>query len=85
MTTSDYVEPLRRYVADHHLDGRADLTVETPLLEWGVIDSFALPELLQYIEDRFGTEVPIDEITPENFRTLDDIAALLARLRPRDG
>jgi acyl carrier protein len=85
MIAADFVEPLREYVARHHLDGRADLTPDAPLLEWGVIDSFALPDLVQFIEDRFAIQVPLAEITPESFATLTDIGALLARLQPERG
>jgi acyl carrier protein len=80
MSAVDYVEPLRAYVAETHLDGRADLTADTPLLEWGVIDSLALPDLLEHIEGRFGIEVPPAEVTPDNFATLTALGALLERL-----
>jgi clorobiocin biosynthesis protein CloN5 len=81
MSAADYIEPLRRYIADRHLDGRADLEPDTPLLEWGVIDSFALADLLPFIDQQFGVEVPPDAITPDNFRDLESLASLVERLR----
>ena len=82
MSTADqYIDPIRQYIVDHHLDGQSDLRPTTPLLEWGVIDSFALTEVLAFIEDEFEVEVPAEEITTENLRDLESIAALVSRLR----
>jgi acyl carrier protein len=50
------------------------------LLEWGVIDSFALTDVLAFVEEEFELPVPAAELTPENLRDLDAIGALLARL-----
>jgi acyl carrier protein len=81
VTTAEYIEPLRGYISANHLEGRAELTEETPLLEWGVIDSFALADVLAFIEHRFGVTIPTREITPDNFRDLGQLALLLIRLR----
>jgi acyl carrier protein len=78
--TTDFVEPLRLYLVEHHLDGRADLHADTPLLEWGVIDSLTLVDFLAYIDERFGIEVPAAEVTPANFETIEHVASLLSRL-----
>ncbi len=74
------MEPLRTFIEQQHLDGRAVLTDDTPLLEWGVLDSLALADLTAFIEERFALSVPIEAITPSNFRTLWAIAAMLAEL-----
>jgi acyl carrier protein len=83
MTIDQFIEPIREYIVRHHLDGQADLDRHTPLLEWGVIDSFALTDVLAYIEDEFELVVPAEEITPENLRDLEAIGALLSRLGRR--
>jgi acyl carrier protein len=80
LTADKYIEPIRDYIVSHHLDGQSDLETKTPLLEWGVIDSFALTDVLAFIEDEFDVAVPPEEITPENLRDLESIAALLSRL-----
>lgn len=81
MLTSDrFIEPIREYIVVEHLNGQDDLGRDTPLLEWGVIDSFALTDVLAFIEDEFELAVPAAEITPENLRDLGTIAALLSRL-----
>lgn len=80
MTADQFIEPIREYIIHHHLDGQPDLDRHTPLLEWGVIDSFALTDVLAFVEEEFELPVPAADLTPENLRDLDAIGALLARL-----
>lgn len=75
-----FMAPLRSYIEERHLDGRATLPDDAPLLDWGILDSLALADLMAFIEERFALSVPIDAITPSNFRTLQTIAALLVAL-----
>lgn len=80
MTVDDYIEPVRDYIVCNHLDGQPGLDRRTPLLEWGVIDSFALTDVLAFVEEEFELVVPPSEMTPENLRDLETIGALLARI-----
>jgi peptidyl carrier protein len=75
-----FIEPLRKYIEERHLDGRAKLPDDAPLLDWGVLDSLALADLMAYIEEHFGLSVPLEAITPDNFRTLRTIAEMLQSL-----
>lgn len=79
-TLERFTGPLRAFVEERHLDGRASLDDDTPLLEWGILDSLALADLLAFIERRFALRVPIDAVTAGNFGSLGAIAALLAAL-----
>ncbi|MEV4636646.1 acyl carrier protein [Actinoplanes sp. NPDC049548] len=58
-----------------------DLTVDTPLLEWGVLDSLKTARLVTYIRQEFGVRVPPREMTGGNFRSLASIAALVESLQ----
>ena len=80
MSVDDYIEPIRDYIVCNHLDGEPGLDRRTPLLEWGVIDSFALTDVLAFVEEEFELVVPPSEMTPENLRDLETIGTLLARL-----
>jgi acyl carrier protein len=82
LTTAAYIEPIREYIVLNHLDERSELDPKTPLMEWGVIDSLALTDVLAFIEDEFEVAIPPEEITPENLQDLEAIATLVARLRP---
>lgn len=79
-TLESFVDPLRAFIEERHLDGRATVRDDTPLLDWGVLDSLALADLIAFVEERFGLRVPLDAITPDNFRSLRTIATLLAAL-----
>ena len=48
------------------------------LLETGILDSLALIELIHALELEFGTELPLEELDVERFRTLDTITQLVA-------
>ena len=85
MNSATATEALRRYIEEFHLESTDEIDVDAPLLEWGVIDSFAIADLLTFIEERFGFSVPVEEITPENLRSVRSIADLLSRLDSSSG
>jgi acyl carrier protein len=53
----------------------------TDLLETGILDSLTLIELLVWVEERFGTKIPLEHLELDNFRTLRQIEQLLYRAR----
>lgn len=76
MTTQ---EILTRYVADELLassNGLA-LTADDNLLTSGLIDSLGIMRLITYIEEQFGVEVLPEDVTIDNFRTINVIAGYL--------
>jgi acyl carrier protein len=56
---------------------------EVDLFEDGYVDSVGLTELLAFIEDEFGIEVPDDELASDEFTTIDGMAGILDRLADR--
>lgn len=46
----------------------------------GVLDSFGIIAVIAALEDELGVLVPDEELVPDNFWTLDAIAALVDRL-----
>jgi acyl carrier protein len=51
------------------------------LLEAGVIDSMGVLELVSFIEKQYRIAVAEDEMMPENFDSVDAIAAFIDRRR----
>ena len=51
------------------------------LLESGVIDSMAVLEIVGHIEQQYGVTVSDDDMMPENFDTIEAIAAFIASRR----
>ena len=52
----------------------ADLDPEDSLLDSGILDSFGIMTLLSFIEEKFGVDMPAEDIEPENFETVTAIA-----------
>jgi acyl carrier protein len=49
-------------------------SVETDLVETGLLDSLKLVELMTSLEDEFGITISFDEIEIDNFRSVASIA-----------
>jgi acyl carrier protein len=47
------------------------------LLEEGVLDSLGILELVDYLQSEFGVEAEDDDLIPENFASIDAIAAFV--------
>ncbi|MCI3934231.1 acyl carrier protein [Streptomyces sp. AN091965] len=70
------------YIADVWLDGDTEgLDAQLPLAELNIIDSAGIFDLVHHLQTDFRITVPLREISPANFRTVDTIAALVDRLR----
>ena len=57
--------------SDHRPDDNENL------FESGVLDSFGVVEFLSFIQEELGVEVPIEDITEENFSTVNQICRLI--------
>lgn len=75
------LDALRDYVGRELLEGNdADLDPTTRLIELGIIDSLAAVSLIAFVQERFGVEVPLEELTEDNLQTLTSITAMIERL-----
>jgi acyl carrier protein len=54
---------------------------EQSLLEAGILDSLGVLALVSFIEERYGIAVLEDELLPENFDSIEAIAAFVGRRR----
>jgi 2-hydroxymuconate-semialdehyde hydrolase len=81
VTREEMLNELKQFVVSELLDGRdSGLDEHTPLLEWGVIDSLSVAELVSFTSERFRVDVPQHEVSPENLKDLDAYVAMLMRL-----
>jgi acyl carrier protein len=61
-----------------------DLDGSHHLLEDGIIDSLGLMVLVQFLTEHYSLEFQTDEIVPENFKSIEAMAALVNdKLTPR--
>ena len=75
------LDTLRGYINERILqDPTVMIEPDTPLLEWGILNSVSTVELIGFIRERFQVDVPPEEIAGINFRDLRSITRLLAQL-----
>ena len=74
-------EQIREYVVDNFLfseDGY-HLPIDASFLEEGIVDSTGVLELVMFVEETFGVTVADEEIVPENFDSVSQLAAYIRR------
>jgi acyl carrier protein len=73
-------ERLARYITSDLLN-QGDLTVadDEDLLGSGLLDSLSVMSLVHFIEQELSIDVPAEDVTIENFVSLDAIEAYLRR------
>lgn len=82
MTDQEIMQEVRAYIATTFLDGDdKGLDEKTPLLQTGIVDSMGMMDLLSWIRDRFGLDLPEEEVRPENLENLPVIVAMVKRFR----
>ncbi|CAG1010335.1 D-alanine--poly(phosphoribitol) ligase subunit 2 [Anaerolineae bacterium] len=59
----------------------ADVAAGTPLIEQGIIDSMGVMELITFIEQAFGVEFDMDDMTAEKLGTVTAISRLIISKR----
>jgi acyl carrier protein len=71
---------LRAYIVEKLLEGDDNgLDAETPLLEWGLLNSMEMLKLVAFIEEQFRVVLPPRDLMPEHFRTLGSATRLVNR------
>jgi len=76
---SQLAEQVRSFVIANFLLGQAgQLRDEDSFLEQGIIDSTGVLELISWTEETFGVEIGDGELVPENFDSINNVAAYIA-------
>jgi len=66
------------YVEDEYLEDDDDeLTVDTPLISGGIVDSFSMVSLKRFLENKYNISIPDDKATPEAFDSVNSICELV--------
>lgn len=53
----------------------------TDIVEGSYLDSFEIMNLIMMLSETFGVEIEFEEITAENFNSIDAMAGMIERLR----
>ena len=60
-------------------DERKELDPSASFLRTGVLDSTGILELVTFIEEEFNVSFPDDDLTSENFDSIDRVVSILER------
>jgi acyl carrier protein len=73
------------YVKREYLEDGDDRLVreDTPLITGGIVDSFSMVSLKRFLEKKCAIRIPDEEATPAAFDSVNEIAALVERIRAR--
>lgn len=80
MTT--FRQELAKFIQNNLVGSERGITVNetTPLIEQGIVDSMGLMQIVAFIEERTHVRVPDDDVSPENFETIETIDGMVERL-----
>jgi acyl carrier protein len=75
----DTRETIRTYVADNLLfsSNGYHFQDDTSFLDEGIVDSTGVVELVLFVEEKFGISVNDEEIVPDNFDSVNRLAAYI--------
>lgn len=73
-------EKIAQFIQENFIVGLdEELQDDDSLLEKGVIDSTGVLELVGYVERTYGFAVADDEVLPDNFDSINNLAAYVER------
>ncbi len=71
-------EKITAFVQEHFpLARRRNIAEDDPLLEKGIVDSLGVLDLVTFLEHEFSINVTDDELIPQNFHTINRLAAFV--------
>jgi acyl carrier protein len=81
--SGDAVQVLTRFARERLVpdDVKDRFDADSPLLEWGILDSLRTAMLLNFVRRELGVVVPASRIEPARFSSIRRIAGLVAELR----
>ena len=81
MSADSIIAEIKKYIEKNILAEDIQIESGTNLKEVG-IDSFSIVEIILFIERRFGVSIPDEKLVPDNFKTLQALAATVVELMP---
>ena len=86
MSNTQIEQRIRSYIAANVLysDGEFSHPDQASFLQEGIIDSLGVMELVEFVQKDFGVKVEQQEVTPDNFDSVEKLAGFVRRkLQPR--
>jgi acyl carrier protein len=74
-------ERVRQFIIQEWLRGEgAELSCDEPLFSSGLLDSFAVSELILFLEDELQVRIPVAHVRIEDFDTIAHAVAVARRV-----
>jgi acyl carrier protein len=79
---SDVLHDIRLFLRERgSLNDLTPFRDDDSLTDTGVIDSIVLIQLVDFLETKYGIEIPLEMVTQDNFDTLDAIDRTVMSLK----
>jgi acyl carrier protein len=77
--TDDISPAVKTFILDEFLPGEdpSELTMETPLITGGILDSIATLKLVLFLEERWRVKLAAHETSPDHLDTIARITGLV--------
>lgn len=77
--TMELDQQIRKYLVENllYVDDASQYDNDTSFIREGLIDSMGVMELVMYVQSRFGITVEQQEVTPDNFDSVNKIVAFI--------
>jgi len=79
MDANTITEEIKKFIETNILADDVKIDANSNLQQAG-IDSFSIVEIILFIERKFGVVITDEKLVPENFRTLNALAATVQEL-----
>jgi acyl carrier protein len=79
MQTTEIDREIRRFLVTNYLSGQAERLRDDGSLLGDVIDSTGVIELVNHIQERFAITVEDEDVIPDNFDSVNNLVAFVAR------
>lgn len=70
-------EVILKYIINEYAEEDDDVTVDTPLISGGLVDSFSMVSLKRFLEVKYKISIPDERATPEAFDNVNKITKLV--------
>ena len=77
--SNDIASAVKAFIIDEFLPGEdpSELTMETPLITGGILDSIATLKLVMFLEERWRVKLEAHETSPDHLDTIAQVANLI--------
>jgi len=80
MERDSILQKLKQFVIEQsNLEDASFLQSDTELFEAGLLDSLMTVSLVSFCEEQFDCQMDIDELSQDNFRTLNALTDFISR------